>query len=221
MQLDIQSMIRENKMKDSKKLLDDIINSIDLRKEDYPLVEKDLKRWFDDESYFSNYDMWTLSKPASLIVRLYRYEKTNVLGLTSYKILPYVKVIKAHPLAYGGLPAKYKAGDILSAPDSVAVIKITDDWLMWKRATEQERPAPIQEAPNKFGGTLMEWSKSKFVVDKLYPTEDDNWTFLADEGTFGAILDKAIYAKKEADFIEEFSDGVLFTEGNGHESIIK
>lgn len=192
--IDIESMIRANKMKDSKKLLDDIISSIDLRKEDYPLVEEDLQKWLDDESYFSRYDMWELTKPATLIVRLYRFEKEGkLLGAPQYKILPIVKVIKAHPLGFGGNPAKYKAGDVLSAPDSVAVIKVNDEWLMWKNAMEKERPAPIQPAPNKFGGTLMEWSKNKFIADKLYPVEDDNWTFLATEDTFGIRLDKTLF----------------------------
>lgn len=188
--------------RDFEKMAEMLINSVDLREEDYSLVEEDFKKWLVDESYFSNYNDWTLTKPGSLIVRLYSYEKAStVLGLEgagypTIKILPVVKVIKAHPLAIaGGLPNRFKQGDVLNAPESIAKVKLNNDWIAWKIKNSQERPAPIISEPERLTGTLLEWSTSRVVNNKLYPNIQDTYTFLRMDNDFNLIYEGKGFSK--------------------------
>jgi len=190
-----QPSIKSNDIKragDIKKLMDDIRASIDIPTSEYPAVREHFQAWLKDESYFQDYDGWNLSKPGTMIVRLYRYQRaTSLLHGDSYKILPIVKVIKAHPEGFfKDQPPKFVTGMILNVNDSIANIMVSGDWVVWKHRMDVERPQPTIPEPPKFDGLLNEWLRtSRFAVDKLNPSPDDDWTFVRTENDFNLIYE--------------------------------
>lgn len=195
--VNIQKPSLERKIKDSEKLMNDILSSVDISKDEYPLVEEALNKWLVDESYFEKYSKWRIIKPGTVIVRVFRYESTARNGLlkpdgepySSYKILSLGKIIKAHPFLYGDVKSNLKTGDVVGLSESITSIIINNDWLKWNDIMNKERPQPNIPEPDKFGGELSRWNASKFICDKMNPVEDDNWTFIRNESDFSIAYD--------------------------------
>ncbi len=154
-------------------------------------LENSFLDWVKDKSYFKNYSKVNLIKHGAVLLRLYRYEEinTSILNidgepLKMVKILPYLRVIKSYN-EDNGIPG-LKAGDIVYGPDLLTSISTNPTWLQWSKIMKDERPIPegLPE-PEKITGLLLEWRKtSRFCVNKLNPTEDDNYTFIRQETEF-------------------------------------
>ena len=95
----------------------------------------------------------------------------------------------------GGLPNRFKQGDVLNAPESIAKVKLNNDWIAWKIKNSQERPAPIISEPERLTGTLLEWSTSRVVNNKLYPNIQDTYTFLRMDNDFNLIYEGKGFSK--------------------------
>jgi hypothetical protein len=137
-------------------------------------------KWLNNKIISNSYRKLTLLKPNSVIVRLYRFEKSSntILGLDgkpmlTSKILPVCKVLSS-------TSSDASVNDILYCSDAIADIATNPTWLQWVKIMKDERPVPegLPE-PDKLTGLILDWRKSsKYVLDKLNPTEDDDYTFI-------------------------------------------
>jgi hypothetical protein len=137
-------------------------------------------KWLNDKTIVNSYKKIKLLRPNSVIVRLYRFEKSSetILGLDgkpmlTSKILPVCKVL-------GSSSPDASINDILYCSDSISDIATNPTWLQWVKIMKDERPTPegLPE-PDKLTGLILEWRKSsKYILDKLNPTENDDYTFI-------------------------------------------
>lgn len=174
-------------------LYEDIDNSIKVSPDEYPLVKEEFDRWCKDDSYFSDYDKYSLVKPGTVLIRLFRYEKQHDYLYKSlskekavkFMLLPFARVIKAHPQnMFSNGDSKFKTGDIITIADSLCQTELNPEWVMWKDKMDKERPQPTVPEPAKFKGIIMMWASSRLVADKFNITDDDNYTFIRSETDF-------------------------------------
>lgn len=175
-------------------MYEDISSSIKVPPDEYPLVKEKLYEWFKDESYFDKYDKYSITKPGTVLVRLFRYENEheyiykNLAGgkkAVKFMLLPFFKVIKAHPEdMFGKGQAKFKRGDVITVLDSYCDLDVNPEWIMWKDRMDKERPQPGLPEPPKFKGILLVWSPSRLICNKFEVSEDDDYTFLRNENDF-------------------------------------
>lgn len=171
------------KIQPSSKLEYVSLELIDYEQEE--LVEH-YKQWLNDRKLPNLYSKLEILKPGSVMVRLYRFEKSSntILGLDgkamlTSKILPVCKVLGVYKGSVGPT-LDVVPGDILYCSDAIADIATNPTWLQWVKIMKDERPTPegLPE-PDKLTGLILEWRKSsKYVLDKLNPTEDDDYTFI-------------------------------------------
>lgn len=148
-------------------------------------------KWIKDNSYIKKYEKVSLLKPGSVLIRLYRYEEksksildTDGMPMTMVKLLPICKVIQVQDPE----TMRVKVGDLLSCPEDLRIIETSPVWLNWDARMRNEKPTPegLIE-PEKLIGRIFEWRKlSKFVIDKINPSEDDDYTFIRQESEFFA-----------------------------------
>lgn len=184
--LDANQIKEKDKYKAEVNLAEQLFNSINLPDSEKDSLKEDFEKWLKDESYFSKYDNVTLTRDGSILIRVYRYEKdSKVLGSRYLKILPVAKVIKVNSNSIiNGKANRFKPGDILSLPENIKDIRVTEAWIMWKLKMEREKPTPNIPEPEKLDGLLISWNPNKFTLDKLNITDDDNYTFIKSETDF-------------------------------------
>ncbi len=156
-------------------------------------VKEHFNKWKNENIQKKIIDSITLLKPNSVLVELYRYEKTNnlFLGLNEEPlkrilILPICKVIKSNVISPNA--EMYSAGSLLYCNDDIARIDTNPTWLQWFKIMKNERPQPegLLE-PERETGLILEWRRtSKFVLDKFNATDSDNYRFVRTINDFTA-----------------------------------
>lgn len=167
--------------------------TIELPEDKLDGMEEDFMKWGNDDSYLEDYSNFSILQEDKVLIRLYRYEAplSSVLfneegeqGIMGVKILPYVKVIKAHPNNH----SKIKPGDILCVTENIGKFITNQAWIEWKVLKEQEG-TQIPEPP-QMTGLLTEWRGNMVRKQACKLDPDDNYTFVLSDREFKAAYKK-------------------------------
>lgn len=157
--------------------------------------EKDafFEKFIKDESYFDNYKHYSLRRPGSLIVRLACLIKETSVILDGdnkflYAILPWCKVIKAHPKGMMNDESRFKAGDVIHVNETIGLIETNPNWIAWNKMIQKERGALTElDEPARLVGLIMKWQADS-QISLREDSFDNDWTFIKSEGDFSGIV---------------------------------
>lgn len=163
----------------------DIINnykSLELPDDKLGGLAEDFNKWLKDETIVDGYQGLNIMRDGKLAVRLYRFQapissllldENGESGIMGYKILPYVKVLRATP------SSKFAVGDIVAVSNEITKFRTSQTWLEW-RVLKDTDGTDIPE-PEKLVGMLTAWRENSIRKHPLKPCEDDDFTFIVSE----------------------------------------